>query len=109
MTGKDVFQLQQLMDDSHVSDLVRYIWILQDDFTSTTLSTLLVDERPQLSSVMDLTVMFIEMLPAPKLFILTEATTKAGLLSLHYFLDRIRNKVNHFRTLAGGTSGLNAV
>ena len=59
-----------------MSDLVVFSCILVDVVTSAAFSTLLVDERSQLSSVVDLTVMFIKVVPASKLFLLTEATTK---------------------------------
>ena len=76
MTGKNVFVLQQAVDDSHVSDLVSFSWILVDDFTSVALLALLVNERPELISVVDQTVMFIQIIPAAELFLLTEAASK---------------------------------
>ena len=75
MPGKNVFQFQQVVDDTHVADLVGFRWILVDDFTKVAFIALLVNERSQLSSVMHLAVMLIQVGPFSKLF-LTEAATK---------------------------------
>ena len=77
MTGKDVFVLQQAVDDTDVSDLVSFRWILVDDFTSVTLITLLVNERSELISIVYQTVMFIQMVPVAERFLLTETATKS--------------------------------
>ena len=86
MTGKDVFLLQQTVDDTHVADLLGFRWIDMDDFTSAALVTLLVNERSQLGCVMHLTVVFIQAVSASEL-LLTEATTKVrGSLGSFRFL-----------------------
>ena len=54
MTGKDIFFLQQAVDDSHVTDLVGFSWILVDGFASAALRTVLVNERSELISEVDL-------------------------------------------------------
>ena len=59
-----------------MTDLVGFRWILVDDFTSVALRTLLVNERSELSSVMHHTIMFIQVVPASELFLLTEPATK---------------------------------
>ena len=61
-----------------MTDLVGFRWILVDDFTSVALRTLLVNERSELSSVMHHTIMFIQVVPASELFLLTEPATKVS-------------------------------
>ena len=58
-----------------MTDLVYCSWVLVDDFTSAAFSTLLVNERSQLSFVMHNTVMFVQVVSTSK-HLLTEAATE---------------------------------
>ena len=76
MIRKDVLPFQQAVDDTHVTDFVGFSWIHEDVFTSAALSTALVNEGSKLSSIMNLSVMFIQVGPAAELFLLlTKAAT----------------------------------
>ena len=60
MTGENVFLFQEAVDDAHVTDLCRRSRILEDDFASAALSTVLVDVGSQLIFEMHDTVMIIQ-------------------------------------------------